>query len=114
MKGEKRLNVRLSDAEYEALVERAKTSGLTISHFVRRRCLGKDDRPRIVVDVDILKALYRDQKRIGGLLNQLLRHANTRPQDFPLLVEQAQKTLAQLYGTSEEISELIADARASA
>lgn len=109
----KRLNVRLSVAEYEALQLSAKVSGLNVSEFVRSRCLKEDDRPRIVVDMQVLKRLYSDQRRIGGLLNQLLRHANTRHQDFSELADQVQETLNQLRETNQLITNFITDAYVS-
>lgn len=112
-KVEKRLNIRLTAEDHEVLVEQAGAYGVTVSDYVRCRCLEDDGRPRIVVDGATLKALYRDQRRIGGLLNQLLRHANTRRQDFPELATQAQQMLGELEKTTEQISELIANVRAS-
>lgn len=109
----KRLNIRLTEEEHRALAELDGACGLTISDYVRCRCLEDDGRPRIVVDDETLKALYRDQRRIGGLLNQLLRHANTRHQDFPELTAQTQQALEELGNTTQQISELIKDARAS-
>ena len=38
----KRLNVRMSQPDYEALARAAGASGLTISDFVRFRCLEDD------------------------------------------------------------------------
>lgn len=105
----KRLNVRLSAAEHEALVQKAKASGLSVSDFVRSRCFKEDDRPRIVVDTQMLKRLYSDQRRIGGLLNQLLRHANFRRQDFSELADQAQSVVGQLEKTTQEINQFIVD-----
>ena len=109
----KRRNSRLTAEDHRALADMAGACGLTISDYVRCRCLEDDGRPRIVVDSETLKALYRDQRRIGGLLNQLLRHANTRHQDFPGLAAQTQQALEELGSTTQQISELIADARAS-
>lgn len=105
----KRLNVRLASAEHEALAQRAKASDLSISDYVRFCCLKENDRPRIIVDMQVLKRLYSDQRRIGGLLNQLLRHANTRHQDFPELADQAQDTLNQFRETNRLITNFITD-----
>ena len=110
----RRLNVRMQQSDYEALARAAGASGLTISDFVRFRCLEDDGRPRIVIDAETLKALYANERRIGGLLNQLLRHANARHQDFPELAGQAQAVLVQLEESSKQISRLIAEARISA
>ncbi len=110
----RRLNVRMPQSDYEALAASAGAAGLTISDFVRLRCLEDDGRPRIVVDAGTLKAIYANERRIGGLLNQLLRHANARRQDFPELAGQAQAALEQLQESSRQVSKLIAEARASA
>jgi hypothetical protein len=113
-RNETRLNVRLTSKEHEALAAKARVLGLTVSDYVRIRCLADDGRPHITVDAETLKELYTDQRRIGGLLNQLMRHVNTRPQDLPFLAGQLQAALEQLAKTNAEISKLIADARASA
>jgi uncharacterized protein (DUF1778 family) len=111
---DKRINVRLTVEEHEALAIKAGALGLTISDYVRIRCLADDARPHITVDAETLKALYTDQRRIGGLLNQLLRHINSQPQDLPLLAAQLQLTLEQLSETGAETAKLIVDARTSA
>ena len=109
----KRLNVRMSEKDYRALASNAKACGLTISDFVRFRCIEDVDYPRIVIDSETFKALYANERTIGGLLNQLLRHANTWRQDFPQLVGQVQTVLVQLQENTKEISELLAETRFS-
>lgn len=111
---ERRLNVRLSASDHEALARTARASGLTVSDFVRRRCLEDDGRPRIIVDTETLKRLYVTERKLGGLLNQLLRHANERRQDFPELASEAESLLRQLSDSTTQISNFIAEAKASA
>lgn len=106
--------MRLTAEEHKALAEQARAAGLSMSDLVRFRLFEDDGRPRVIVDSEALKALYRDQRRLGGLLNQVLRHANTRRQDFPILAAQTQKLLEQLGETTQQISDFLADARKSA
>lgn len=103
-----RLNVRLTARECKQLANRAAECKLSVSAYVRHRCLNDYEGPSIVVDPQVLHDLYRDQRRIGGLLNQLLRHANSRHQDFPELVEQAQTALTELSVSNTAIVDFIA------
>ncbi len=102
-----RLNLRVSVNERTAIHQLASENGLSTSEYIRKCILQNNDRPVIQTDVNTLKELYANQRRIGGLLNQLLKHANSRRQDFPSLVPQVQKTLDELSATSEQINEFI-------
>lgn len=111
MNSEKRLNVRLSEDEHRALAEQARALGVSMSDLARHRCLEDDSRPRIITDIPTLQQIYRDQKRIGGLLNQLLRHANARRGAFPELESSANELLGRLSITTSLISDFIQEAR---
>ena len=60
-----RLSVRVTDEEYQDLVEQADVSGLSLSEYVRRRVFGR----RVVSKLD-LKVLA-ELRRLGGLLKHV-------------------------------------------
>lgn len=108
----KRLNIRLTEEEHATLAAYARACGLSITDYVKVRCLEDDGRPRIVTDVEALRKTYSSLRKIGGLLNQLMQHANRRRQDFPSLVGEAEKATIQIRRTCSDVSNLIEDARA--
>lgn len=64
------VNVRLTHDEYDALVKKTKSSGLTISEFVRRVISGR----KVVSRVE--QNLINELRRQGGLLK--LIHVESR------------------------------------
>lgn len=107
------LGVRLSRAEHHAISQRAKAAGLSISEYVRIRCAADRTGPTIVTDVEALRKIHVDLRRIGGNLNQVARELNThhRPNDVENSLRMALSAVAQ---SSEDVSAFISDARRSA
>lgn len=115
MKTEKtrRLQVRVSPEEHAEISRRAASAGLGLSEYARRCCLRDGGRPRVETDVELLRRIYAGQRHIGGNLNQAMRLADARRQDFPRLVGQLERLLVQVSESTEEISQFIQDAQAS-
>ena len=67
----RKLSIRISDADLQQLHDRAKQAGMSLTEYVTSCCLGK----RIVV-IDGLDEVIRQQKAIGRNLNQLTTLAN--------------------------------------
>lgn len=109
---EKRLNVRLASDEHQILVSRARAYGLTMSDFVRYRCLEDDERPRIVTDVEALRKIHVNLRRAGSNLNQCARELNTHHNPVPI-----DNALTEAFNAvskaSKDVSEFISDARKS-
>lgn len=83
-RSEKRLNVRLAVGEHQALASKAGACGLTISDYVRYRCLEDDDRPHIVTDVETLRKIHVNLRRAGSNLNQCARELNAHHDPKPI------------------------------
>ena len=73
----------------------------------------KADRPIINTDVEALKSLLSDEKRLGGLLNQALKHANMNPSQFGLLAGQIENLLTEMHTLNNRIAEFITDVKKS-
>lgn len=59
------IHARVTAAEKAAIQDDARTAGLSVSEFVRRRCIGAP----IIASADA--AMIRELRRLGGLLKQL-------------------------------------------
>ena len=67
----KKLSIRISDADWQRFHEKAEQANMTLTEYITDCCLGK----RIVV-IDGLDEVIRQQKAIGRNLNQLTTLAN--------------------------------------
>lgn len=107
-----RLGLRMEPQDLATMRDRASKSGLSLSEWVRRRCLLDNRRPQIIVDDAQLKEIYVLTRRSCGLLNQACRnmHFRTRPEELEADMQRAIRAVAQ---ASEDISKFLADARNS-
>ena len=67
----KKLSIRISDADWQRVHDKAEQADMTLTEYVTASCLGK----RIVV-INGLDEVIRQQKAIGRNLNQLTTLAN--------------------------------------
>ena len=67
----KRMNIRLTQAEYDAISERAKRANLTLTEYITKSCLGKQ-----IFVIDGIDELNRQHRALGNNINQLTRLAN--------------------------------------
>ena len=111
-KGGKRLNVRLSVSEYQALANQARACGLTMSDFVRLRCLEDDGRPRIVTDVETLRKIHVNLRRAGSNLNQCARELNTY-HNSKSISDSLSDAFSAVREASKDVSEFISETRKS-
>ena len=67
----RKLSIRISDADWQQVHDKAEQADMTLTEYVTACCLGK----KIVV-IDGLDDVIRQQKAIGRNLNQLTTLAN--------------------------------------
>lgn len=108
-----KISVRLTNTERARLLRRAQRSGLGISEYSRRKLFLKADRPIINTDVEALRSLLSDEKRIGGLLNQALKHANMNPAQFGLLAGRIEELLGEMHELNNKIADFINEVKKS-
>ena len=107
-----RLNIRLEQAELDRIRHRAVQAGVSVSEYVRCRCLSEDERPCIIVDAEELRSLHVLLKRTGNNLNQVARELNTHHK--PGLIENLMQTaLLETANASEEVALFLAAVRQS-
>lgn len=68
---DKRLEIRLTQEEFDTISRKAKSAGLTNSAFILKACMGKQ-----VFVVEGVDELNRQHRAIGNNLNQLTHLAN--------------------------------------
>ena len=68
----KRVNIRLTQAEYDAISKRAKEANMTLTSYITRCCMGKQ-----IVVIEGLDELNRQHRALGNNINQLTKLANS-------------------------------------
>ena len=74
----KDVHLRMSKTEYEILLERANTSNMTVSDFIRNALDNQNViiKYEIIADVPEIKKLISECGKIGSNLNQIARYFN--------------------------------------
>ena len=67
----RKLSIRISDADLQQVHEKAEQANLSVTDYVTTCCLGKE-----IIVIDGLDEVIRQQKGIGRNLNQLTTLAN--------------------------------------
>ena len=67
----RKLSIRISDANWQQVHDKAEQANMTVTEYVTACCLGKE-----IVIIDGLEKVIRQQKAIGRNLNQLTILAN--------------------------------------
>ena len=68
---DKRVNIRLTQEEYDSILKSAKDAKLSITAYITKCCLGKQ-----IIIINGLDELNRQHRALGNNLNQLTRLAN--------------------------------------
>ncbi len=87
--------IRLDDAEFEKLDDRARASGLSIGAYLRACAIetaGVRAKPRPSVDRELLARANADLNRVGNNINQIA-HALNSGRDPPLVLAEAMDEL---------------------
>lgn len=101
----KKIEIRVSETEYEQLLERKTKTRL--AEWIRETCLesklNKKAKPIPKIDPTLLVAL----SKIGSNLNQIARHLNT---DKILSAQEKVKALLELTSIEQSLGELVGNA----
>jgi len=73
---EKRIDVRVSEAEREALKARARAAGVSVAEYIRQLAHLGGELPKRVVDMKLFQEIYTELRKQGGNLNQVARNLN--------------------------------------
>lgn len=69
---DKRINIRLTQAEHDAISMRAKGAKMTLTEYITKSCLGKQ-----IFVIDGIDELNKQHRALGNNINQLTKLANS-------------------------------------
>jgi len=98
----KRLEIQLSETEYEQLLERKTKARL--AEWVREYCLGSEPSRKTKSVLKIDPALLKELSKVGGNINQIARHLNN---DRSMRLEKKIEYLTELASIEQSLAELL-------
>lgn len=104
------LTLRISKSDLFTIKQHANSANVTVSEFVRSRCVHDDSLPSIVVDRQLLSDILVALKREGNNLNQLTRYVHSRGIDTNT-TKSLNESLQAVTKTAEEVSRFLIDSR---
>ena len=111
----KDVHLRMSETEYEILLERSTASNMTVSNFIRNAL----DRQNVIIkyeitaDVKEIKKLIGEFGKIGGNLNQIARYFNQGGIISSEMRTEIKKSLRDIYEMKYEVMRMAGDFRGS-
>ena len=111
----KDVHLRMSETEYEILLERSTASNMTVSNFIRNAL----DRQNVIIkyeitaDVPDIKKLIGELGKIGNNLNQIARYFNQGGIISSEMRKEIKKSLRDIYEMKYEVMRMAGDFRGS-
>lgn len=111
----KDVHLRMSETEYEILLERSTASNMTVSNFIRNAL----DRQNVIIkyeitaDVPDIKKLIGELGKIGSNLNQIARYFNQGGIISSEMRKEIKKSLRDIYEMKYEVMRMAGDFRGS-
>lgn len=111
----KDVHLRMSETEYEILLERSTASNMTVSNFIRNAL----DRQNVIIkyeitaDVPDIKKLIGELGKIGSNLNQIARYFNQGGIISSGMRTEIKKSLRDIYEMKYEVMRMAGDFRGS-
>lgn len=111
----KDVHLRMSETEYEILLERSTASNMTVSNFIRNAL----DRQNVIIkyeitaDVPDIKKLIGELGKIGSNLNQIARYFNQGGIISSEMRKEIKKSLRDIYEMKYEVMKMAGDFRGS-
>ena len=111
----KDVHLRMSKTEYEILLERANTSNMTVSDFIRNALDNQNViiKYKIIADVPEIKKLISECGKIGSNLNQIARYFNQGGIISSEMRTEIKKALRDIYEIKYEVMRMTGDFRGS-
>ena len=108
----KDVHLRMSETEYEILLERATASNMTVSDFIRNALNSQNViiKYEITADVPEIKRLIGELGKIGSNLNQIARYLNEYGAPYNALSGEVRAAIADLAALKYEVLQKVGDA----
>ena len=103
--------LRLTDTEYEIVLENAKASSLPLAEYARKLVTGKQVKVKyeIVADIPELKKLIAEFGKIGSNLNQIARHFNSGGIHSHEMQRSIRQGISDIYEMKYEVLKMAGD-----
>ena len=111
----KDVHLRMSKTEYEIFLERANTSNMTVSDFIRNALDNQNViiKYEIIADVPEIKKLISECGKIGSNLNQIARYFNQGGIISAEMRGEIKKCIRDIYEMKYEVMKMAGDFRGS-
>ena len=107
----KRLNVRLSEEDFNQIWNNAETQGCSVAELIRRTAIRGGNAAPVTIDNQGIREVLMNLQRIGGNLNQLAHVMNISGMSAGD-VERIEGLALELKAADREVRKLVADIRA--
>ena len=104
----RKIIVRFTEAEYDAITSGAKNAGMSLSSYVRHLAVNAkiDINYKLSYDSSILGPILGQLGKIGSNLNQIARYYNRGGQPSGGIEQRISECLSELFVIREKLSEL--------
>ena len=105
--------LRLTDTEYEIVLENAKASSLPLAEYARKLVTGKQEKVKYesVAYIPELKKLIAEFGKIGSNLNQIARHFNSGGIHSHEMQRSIRQGISDIYEMKYEVLKMAGDFR---
>ena len=108
---EKRIDIRMTETEREALKTRARAAGVTVADYIRKLAWIGGELPKGEVDMELFKKIYTELRKQGGNLNQIAKNLNQGLQPDSDVLRRIGAALEKNEKATDEIALLLIEAR---
>ena len=111
----KDVHLRMNETEYEILLERATSTNMTVSDFIRNALNNQNIiiKYELTADVPEIKKLIGEFGKIGSNLNQIARYFNQGGIISTEMKNEIRKSLRDIYEMKYEVMKMAGDFRGS-
>ena len=111
LRHKRQIMLRLTDTEYEIVVENAKAANLPLAEYVRKQVMKQKviAKYEIVADLPELKKLVAEFGKIGSNLNQIARHYNSGGIHSQAMRKAIEQSVSRIYELKYEVLKMAGD-----
>ena len=107
----KKLDVRMTEAEYLIIKENAENAGMSVSEFNRSSCLGKKViiRKSTIVEMPEIREIKANLGKIGSNINQIAKYFNQGGYRSMNMIDSIHQCMDEMHKAFIKLSELAGD-----
>ena len=111
LRHKRQIMLRLTDTEYEIVVENAKAANLPLAEYVRKQVMKQKviAKYEIVADLPELKKLVAEFGKIGSNLNQIAKHFNSGGIHSQAMRKAIEQSVSRIYELKYEVLKMAGD-----